>query len=189
MWRNGLAITRFDERHETWDVSKRHKTTRQEGENLFGCGLTTPSLFVLLSFIFLFFRKEFPLDFFLREALFQTAEPPEPLTFSAFRIHFIQTNLQRLTARRWGILFVPCIQWTTKKFVFICVHSWFQMNILYWTIGKQIYGIDFSVHLWRNSTARLAGHHSPPSVMNPQCPPLAGISRYRFGFRRASSAG
>ena len=56
-----------------------------------------------------------------REAM-TTAEPPEPLTFSAFRFFYSNKSFSGLTARRRGILFLPCFQWTTKNscsFVFI----------------------------------------------------------------------
>ena len=109
-------------RHET---SKRHKTTRQEGANLFGCGLTTPSLFVLLSFIFLFFRKEFPLDFFLREALFQTAAPLEPLTFSAFRFFLFKQILQRIDgpAVRHSVCSVYSVDYKKNSCSFVSIRG------------------------------------------------------------------
>ena len=61
-----------------------------------------------------------------REAM-TTAEPPEPLDFSAFRIHFFKQILQLIdgpAARHFGVFCVFC----GLKFVCIRVHSWFLIS-------------------------------------------------------------
>ena len=86
-----------------------------------------------LSVIFLLLCKnflhdhEFSHDILCRRAAMTTAEPPEPLDFSAFRIHFIQTNPSadwRPGGEAICVISVIC-GYEKTKFVFIRVHSWF----------------------------------------------------------------
>ena len=60
-----------------------------------------------------------------------TAELPEPLIFQQSEIILFKQILQRIDgpAARHSVCSVYSVDY--KKFVFICVHSWFQINILY----------------------------------------------------------
>ena len=54
-----------------------------------------------------------------------TAEPPEPLTFSAFRIHFIQTNLQRIDgpAVRHSVCSVYSVDYKKNSCPFVSIRG------------------------------------------------------------------
>ena len=85
---------------------------------------------ILLSLIFVFFREdflpghEFSHDILCRRAAMTTAEPPEPLTFSVFRIHFIQT-IPSVDWRPGGEAFwcVLCVLWTEISCEFVWIRG------------------------------------------------------------------
>ena len=111
--------------------------------------------FVLLSFIFLLFREDFLHGYELSHDILCTSRSDDNRRaagavniFSIQNSFYSNKSFSGLTARRWGILFVPCIQWTTKKIrVHLCsfvvpneylILNYWQTNLWNWFLRASL---------------------------------------------------
>ena len=143
------GLTR-DMRHETWAKDIRQQDKKEQIYLVVAWPLQVYSYYYR-SFS-CFFAKNFHLTFSCAKRFFKPPSRRSRWLFQHSDFFYSNKSFSGLTARRWGILFVPCIQWTTKKIrVHLCsfvvpneylILNYWQTNLWNWFLRASLEEFD-----------------------------------------------